>query len=160
MRKDHPGAQKRRGSDRTNGARTSHGGQRRQQGPSPGTSLPERVTFFASLLVVVGLFAFVSYQQVAGQQRPAIVEVQPLVDEVRQEAEAYYLPVRLKNQGDMAAEDVHVRLVLAAPQGEREIGELVIPFLPGRATARGTVVFRTTPTWSNLRVDGLSFLEP
>jgi uncharacterized protein (TIGR02588 family) len=108
------------------------------------------------MLTVAGLLG---YQHVVDGTRPAVVEVEPRLADVRREAEVYYLPVEVINRGDLTAGDVRVRLRLAS-EASQEFADLLIPLLAGGATAHGTAVFRADPSAGRLAVDSLSFPQP
>jgi uncharacterized protein (TIGR02588 family) len=131
-----------------------------EQGSRPNRTAAEWTTFAVSLAILLGLAGLLTYQQLAGGARPATIVVSPRLEALRREADAHYLPVEIANRGDTTVQDVRVRLSLTSEGRQPESAELLITFLAGGETARGTVVFREDPTRANLSIDGVSYLDP
>ena len=129
-------------------------------GNGPPRLVAQRVTFGISLLIVVGVVALIAYQQVAGGNRPAAIDVQWQLQDVRQEAGAYYVPVEVTNRGDATAEDVRIRPAFSAGGDRRDLAEIVIPFLAGGETVRGTIALPEDPARGTLTVTSTSFVRP
>jgi uncharacterized protein (TIGR02588 family) len=89
-----------------------------------------------------------------------VLEVTPRLDAVWREAVFSYLPVEVANLGDLTAEDILVRLLLASDDGEQESAEFTIRFLAGGASEEGVVVFRGDPVRGRLTIEGLSYVKP
>ncbi len=128
--------------------------------PRPARSIAQRVTLGISLLIVVGVVALIAYQQVAGGNRPPTIDVQWQLQNVRQEAGVYYVPVEVTNRGDATAEDVRIRPAFTAGGDRRELAELVIPFLAGGETVEGTIALPEDPARGTLTVTSISFMRP
>jgi uncharacterized protein (TIGR02588 family) len=123
-------------------------------------SLAEWITLSLSIAILLALAGLVTYEQVTSGEEPALIEVQPRLDDMRREQEAYYLPVTVTNQGDDTAEAVQVRLALILPDGQRSIGQFQVDFLAGGASEEATVVFPVDPAGGTLAVESISFLNP
>jgi uncharacterized protein (TIGR02588 family) len=119
--------------------------------PQPrGRSRAEWVSLGISLLIVAVLVGILTVDQLRGPGREPRLTATVRREEVRQEGEAYYLPVEVTNGGDQAARDVRVRITLGPPAGgagagEAEVSELQLDFVPGGGRAGGAAVFRQDP---------------
>lgn len=122
-------------------------------------TLAEWVTLGISLTIMLALVGLITYEYFGRGNRPAVIEVRPQLDELRQEAGAYYLPVEVTNEGDQTAASVWVELTLVAPDNGQESARLHVEFLAGGATEEGVVVFRQNPAEGRLE-DRVSFLKP
>jgi uncharacterized protein (TIGR02588 family) len=123
----------------------------RRSGPR-GRSRAEWTSLGISLAIVAVLVAILTVDQLQGPGREPRLTATVRQEEVRQEGEAYYLPVEVTNRGDLAARDVRVLVTLGAPLaaggaggGEAEVAELQLDFVPGGGRAGGTAVFRQDP---------------
>jgi uncharacterized protein (TIGR02588 family) len=101
---------------------------------------------------VAVLVGILTVDQLRGPGREPRLTATVRQEEVRQEGEAYYLPVEVTNRGDLAARDVRVLVTLGAPLGaggagggEAEVAELQLDFVPGGGRVGGTAVFRQDP---------------
>ena len=98
--------------------------------------------FAVSLLLVVGVFAYLVYDAATLGDRPPSIEVQLGAPEQR--ADAYAVPVSVTNQGDQTAEGVIVEVVLERG-AEQEQAQFEIAFVPRGSTRNGWVTFQTDP---------------
>ena len=128
--------------------------------PGPQRLIAQRVTLGISLLIVAGVVALIAYQQVAGGNRPPAIDVQWQLQNVRQEAGIYYVPVEVTNRGDATAEDLRIRPAFSASGDRRDLAELVIPFLAGGETVEGTIALPEDPARGTLTVTSISFMHP
>jgi len=104
------------------------------------------------------LVAGVLYVQVARGDRLPAIDVTVSLDEVRADGERFYLPVKIENTGDQAAEAV--RVVVLQRVGERDLEhELLIDYLAGRGSADATAVLTRDPRQAEVRVEVRSFLR-
>ena len=115
----------------------------KQQGESGG--LPEWITFFAGLIVVLLTTILLTYLHFAGDQGPPEIRIEPLVDEVRAAEEGYYLPVAVHNAGGETAEDVQVEVTLDLPDGAPETITFTLRFLLPSETGEVTLLFSGDP---------------
>ena len=123
-----------------------------------GRHVAEVVTLVVSIAVVALLVAGVLYVQVARGDRLPAIDVTVSLDEVRADGERFYLPVKIENTGDQAAEAV--RVVVVQRVGERELEhELLIDYLAGRGSADATAVLTRDPRQAEVRVEVRSFLR-
>ena len=123
-----------------------------------GRHVAEVVTLVLSIAVVALLVAGVLYVQVARGDRLPAIDVTVSLDEVRADGERFYLPVKIENTGDQAAEAV--RVVVLQRVGERELEhELLIDYLAGGGTADATAVLMEDPRRAGIRLEVRSFLR-
>lgn len=109
------------------------------------------------LIVVVGLVIF---EYVSHGSRPAVIVVEPQPRAVRQEGDAFYLPVEISNRGDLTVEDIQVQISLSSSRGQHHLARLSLKLLAGGDTEQGVVVFPADPRQGDLTVDSISFFEP
>ncbi len=150
----------RREGGKDGGSGSGHGGGQVEQPPSSGRTVAEWTTFAISAAIIAAVVGLLLYQQLAGGDRPATIVVSPRLDALRQEADAYYVPIDVANRGDKTAEAVRLRVTLDAGGSAPEIAELLIDLLAGGATAHSVAVFRADPRRGTLAVGGVSYLEP
>jgi uncharacterized protein (TIGR02588 family) len=135
-------------------------GHQRKGDRSTGRSIAEWTTLGFSAAVVLVLVGLVSYELFTSGVRPPVIEARPLVGEVRQAGDAYYLPVEVTNRGERTAEDVKVRVCLTSDEGRRESSQFSTGFLAGGDTEQEVVVFQGNPSRGDVGVDVLSFRKP
>ena len=122
-------------------------------------TLAEWVTLSISLTIVLLLVGLITYEYFGRGNRPAVIEVRPRLESVRQAAGAYYLPVEITDQGDQTAGGLWVEVTLDSGEDGRESARLHVEFLDGGITEEGVVVFRQNPAEGRL-VHTVSFLKP
>ncbi|HEX8599466.1 MAG TPA: hypothetical protein VF952_13225 [Chloroflexia bacterium] len=110
----------------------------------------EWVSLLVSLAIVLALVGGLIYQVFARGSRPPIIEVKPLMEEVRQEGDSYYLSLDITNNGDRTAENVEVMLSLDTGQGDPETMQFQVQFLDGGETENQTVIFQNNPAEGEL----------
>jgi uncharacterized protein (TIGR02588 family) len=126
---------------------------------SPRTSA-EWVTLGVSVAIVLAVVGALTWLYLTGASGAPVIEVEPLMADIRQERDAWYLPVVVRNSGGDTAEDVRVTLSLTTAEGDTEEAELTVAFLAGQSSARGVVAFRSDPSQGDLSVDVISYLQP
>jgi uncharacterized protein (TIGR02588 family) len=119
----------------------------------------EWVTLGVSLVVLLGLVGLVLFVSLTRGDRPSTIKVEPMLSEVRQSEDAYYLPVNITNDGDMAVGDVEVELSLASEGSEPETIAFTVLFLAGGETSQEIVVFSKDPSKGELS-QVVGFHEP
>ncbi|RYZ39432.1 MAG: hypothetical protein EOO71_20120 [Myxococcaceae bacterium] len=73
-------------------------------------------------------------------------------------ASEWRVPVTVENHGDMAAEEVHVRVSLRG-QGAEE-AEFVLAYVPRHSKREGWVAFREQPSPSGMEARAVGFATP
>lgn len=119
----------------------------------------EWVTFGVSLVLLSGLVGLVIFVSLTRGDRPSTIKVEPVLNEVRQSEDAYYLPINITNDGDMAVGDVEVALSLASEGSEPETIAFTVLFLAGGESAQEIVVFSQDPSKGELS-QVVGFHEP
>lgn len=109
-------------------------------------STAEWVTLSASVLIVLTLAALVLYQQFTQGTAPPVIEVQPRLQELRQEGGAFYLPVEITNKGEVTAEDIEVQLTLQTKDKEPETIQFQVKLLAGGESDTQTAIFQNDPS--------------
>ena len=147
--------QAKNGNDRNDGKQSGGQGRGQGKGASGGEEKEERTTaewvsLFISVAIVLALVGGLFYQVFAGGNRPPSIEVKPLMEEVRQEGDSYYLSLDITNNGDRTAENVEVMLSLDMGEGDPETMQFQVQFLDGGETENQTVIFRNDPTKGEL----------
>jgi uncharacterized protein (TIGR02588 family) len=111
----------------------------------------------AILLTIVGAITWLSFR---GPERLPVIIVEPNMEQVREDASGWYLPVLIRNEGDSAVEDAMVQAELDTGSGQPEIAEITIGFLDGGEEVAGTFVFREDPSRGELTTGATSYKEP
>ena len=127
---------------------------------SHGRTVAEWTTLGISLAIVLGVAGLVTYLYLAGVDRPPVIEATAGLIELRQEGDAYYLPVTIENTGEQTAADVRVEAELVLPDGSSETAEIEVTFLAGGATSEGTAVFSSDPAEGEVTVRAVSYKVP
>lgn len=130
------------GSDRNKGA---SGDEEKQE-----RTTAEWVSLFISVAIVLALVGGLVYQIFAGGNRPPTIEVKPLMEEIRQEGDSYYLSLDITNSGDRTAENVEVMLSLDSGEDDPETMQFQVQFLDGGETENQTVIFKNNPAEGEL----------
>ena len=123
-------------------------------------SAAEWTTLAISISIILGLVILVTYVSVTGGNEPPIIEMRPLLAEVRHAGNSYYLPVAVTNRGGRTAEQVLVQVELTGGDESSETSEFTFDFLASGETADGTAVFATDPSTGGLMVDVASYQAP
>lgn len=140
------------------------GGQQSSQGSqggqdSQGTGVPEWVTFFLGLAVILAITGLLTYFHFTSEKGPPEIRVIPLTAAVRQGPAGYFLPIDVRNDGGETAADVLVQMTLEPPEGKPETVTFTMRFLAGGKTEQATVLFDTDPEAGRLS-STVSFQDP
>jgi uncharacterized protein (TIGR02588 family) len=119
----------------------------------------EWVTLGVSLVVLLGLVGLVVFVSLTRGDKPSTIKIEPVLNEVRQSEDAYYLPINITNDGDMAVGDVEVELSLASEGSEPETIAFTVLFLAGGETSQEIVAFSNDPSKGELS-QVVGFHEP
>lgn len=122
-----------------------HSGEQTERTRDQGRSIAEWTTLAISLAIVLGVVGLILAFSVTDRSKPPAIVVEPKLDQVRQAADGYYLPVVIRNEGGRTVEDALVEVELALDDAEPETAELTVVFLAGGVDAEGTVVFTGRP---------------
>lgn len=118
--------------------------------------VPEVITLILSIGIVAALVGGVAFVQLSSGDRPPVISAGASLDEVRRVAGGFLLEVEVRNDGDRAAEAIRLVVVQEA-EGRTTEHEIVIDFLSGGGVARATVVLRSDPHRSTVRVEIRSY---
>ncbi|MGA7729682.1 MAG: TIGR02588 family protein [Chloroflexia bacterium] len=121
-----------------------------QAGEKKGRSAAEWTTLIASVAVVLALAGLVVFDYFTRGTQPPVIEVTPIMEEVRIEGDSFYLPVEIANRGAVTAEAVAIELTLKGSDGSEETAGFMVDFLAGGETHHQTVVFGTDPRQGEL----------
>lgn len=127
-------------------------------------STAEWITFGVSLVIVLAFFGTLVTQALLTGREPARILVEPRLAEVRGVEGQYYLPIQIQNEGDQAAADVWIEVVLESTDDtdapRRETALVHLDFLPGHGSEAGTVVFEADPRRGEVSTGGIGYLKP
>ena len=125
-----------------------------------GRSTAEWTTLGISITVVLGILGLITYLYVSGGGEPPSIMVETKIRELRSEANGYYLPVEVVNEGDRTAEEVRVEAELDTGTGQPETAEITVTFLAGGERVTGTFIFSEDPSAGDLTVQAVSYKDP
>lgn len=125
-----------------------------------GRTVAEWTTLGVSVAILVLVFGAIAWLWVEADSEPTTIEVAPVLDAVRKEGDAWYLPVEVTNRGERTAEEIIVEAELATGDAEPETAEITFGFLASGETVRGTVIFSSDPATGDLTIRPTSFKEP
>lgn len=139
-----------------------NGGSDSQTSPSgdKDRSVAEWTTLGISIAILIFILGLTTYLYVRGDEQPAIILVEPQMQELRQDSGGYYLPVIVRNEGDPTVEEVHIEAELDAGTGEPETAQFMIHFLAGGEQLEVTFIFQHDPAEGELTTRATSFQEP
>lgn len=126
---------------------------------SQGTGVPEWITFFLGLAVILTITGLLTYFRFTSEEGPPEIRVIPLTAAVRQGPAGYSLPVDVRNDGGETAADVLVQMTLEPTEGKLETVSFTMRFLAGGKTEQATVLFDTDPEAGRLS-STVSFQDP
>ncbi|HEY0077304.1 MAG TPA: hypothetical protein VGB73_01570 [Pyrinomonadaceae bacterium] len=114
--------------------------------------------FAVGLVLVLFTLGYLAYVGATMGDEPPNIEVRLGTPERR--PHNFIVPVALVNHGDQTAESVTVEVVLESEGQQKERGELVVAFLPRRATHEGWVAFNQDPRTGELKARVLGYGKP
>ncbi|MGH9838486.1 MAG: hypothetical protein ACREEM_06865 [Blastocatellia bacterium] len=115
----------------------------------------EWVSLLISLLLLAGVVGTVVALWLNPSGNPARFRVD--CGAIRNEADRYYLPITVANEGDATAAQVTVEGRLRGDGGE-EIAATTFDFIPARSRARGVLIFKGDPATAEILV--VSYQQP
>lgn len=114
------------------GGAGDHGGDE-QERDYLGRTIAEWVTLGLSAAIVAGLAGYMLYHALRSDAPYVPAEVRPLMDQVSQEGDTYFLPVEIHNNGRRTLRDFTAELTYRTPDGSRQTREIKLDFLAERA---------------------------
>lgn len=122
-------------------------------------NLLEWTVFGVGATLVLGTAAYLAYDAIAVEQSPPSLQV--WLGDSYDAPEGFAVPVVVENLGSKAAQSVRVRVETKSENREPQRAELVLEYVPGHASRRGTAVFSGRPVPSSQIVAiPVSFEEP
>ena len=125
-----------------------------------GRTAAEWGSLAVSLAILCAVLALVIHEHATRGQEPPAFEVRFELDKTREASGGYFLPVEVRNSGDVTAEDARLEVTLTPAQGPPETADAELRFLAGGEAQRVTVVFQTDPRRGRLVGRIVSFVEP
>jgi uncharacterized protein (TIGR02588 family) len=117
----------------------------------------ETIVLTASALLVAGSIGLLAWQG-AREERPAQLTVR--VDSVVSRGGPYHLHVTVRNAGDATAAAAQLRVRLLRDTAVIEESEAVVEWVPGRSSARATLMFEEDPRAGDVYARVVGFTEP
>jgi len=122
------------------------------------TPLLEWIVGGLGAVLVGGAIAFLVYHSVTRDQAPPDVRV--VAERVLDLPNGYLVQFRASNQGDSAAAQLTIEGELAGPDGETEVSEAVLDYLPPRSDREGGLVFSRDPRAGQLSLRAKGYARP
>lgn len=145
--------------DQIEGNEGNSGGMQTEHHSDEARAIAERVTVGLSAGLILLVAGLVVYSHLLAGSEPASIQVNPVFEELREEAGSYYLPVGIENTGDRTAQDVRVEVSIPSATAGREIAEISVQFLAGGETIEAVAVFQHAPTQQDLSTNIVSYLR-
>ncbi len=120
-------------------------------------SLPERVTLFLSVAVVLGLIGYIGWHGLFVAKGPPMIEPRVLVKKAVERGGQWLVPIEVKNLSDLPLEEVNVAVEMMTREGEKTEITLTSPYLPERGSEEMIVVSELPPAQAKLRATVESF---
>jgi uncharacterized protein (TIGR02588 family) len=118
----------------------------------------EWTVFGTSLAIILAVAGLLVYQIVTGGgERPALLAA--TIGAPLETADGYALPIDVRNEGDVTAEDVRIQATLN-DSGTSQISEAVVPYVPYHAQRRVWVTFSRDPRAGTVTVRVSGYREP
>ena len=117
----------------------------------------EWTVFGVSLVLILGVTGLLLWQHVTGSNHPPAIVIH--AGEPVETAGGFAVPIDVRNDGDLTAEDVLVEATLVWPGG-MERGEAVLTLIPYRSARRAWIVFSRDPRTAALQTRVLGYREP
>ena len=115
----------------------------------------EWVSLSISIALLAGVVGLVIALWLSPSHEPARFRVDR--GTIRNEANDYYLPITVTNEGDATGAQVTVEGKLKSGDNE-ETPALTFDFIPAHSSAEGVLVFKTDPASADVRV--VSYQKP
>ncbi len=118
-------------------------------------SVPERVTFWVSVFLVLSLFGFLAFRAVrdgqGGEKLPKITAVVETNKAKRMDATHWLVPVSVRNTGELAVEEMLMRVTYRTKNGEQD-ADISFAYLAGGAQGDALIVTDLPPQEAKVRV--------
>ena len=115
----------------------------------------EWVSLIISIAVLAGVVGVVIALWLSPSNEPARFRIDRKA--IRNEADLYYLPITVTNEGDATGAQVTVEGRLGA-SGDEQTSATTFDFIPAHSSVEGVLIFNTEPTSAELRI--VSYQQP
>jgi uncharacterized protein (TIGR02588 family) len=138
-------------SDKEDNKSKAEGQEENEEGKQKeGRTGAEWVTLSISILIIAALVGLLTYLYFTQGTKSPVIQIEAKLEEVKQEGDAYYLPLTITNMGEKTAQDVEIQVSLASGEGDPESVGFTILFLAGNESDYETAVFSNDPAEGEL----------
>ena len=120
-------------------------------------SLPEQVTLFLSLAIVLGLIGYIGWHGLFVAKGLPRAEARVLSEKAREQGGQWLVPVEVRNLSDLPLEEVNVNVRMTTAGGERKEITVTSPYLPERGSDEIIVISELPPAKANPQATVESF---
>ena len=113
--------------------------------------------FGLSVVIILAVVSVLAFEAITGADSPPQLTIS-LGDVVAQPA-GYSIPLTVENTGGTTAENINLELTLQT-DGEEEIGECQIAFVPRQSSGECWAMLSTDPEGGELKARVLGFEQP
>ena len=120
-------------------------GRRQGDGQERRQSLPEKVTLFISLAIVLVLIGYIGWHGLFVAKGTPMIEPRVRREAAKRQGGQWVIPVEVRNLSDLPLEDIQVKVEITTPEGARTDMDLSFPYLAERATETARIVTALEP---------------
>jgi uncharacterized protein (TIGR02588 family) len=131
---------------------------RKKRQHTHGNPVSERVAAAVGLVLLVGAVGYIIYDAWRSDQSPPAFVVS--IESVEPVASGYRVQFRAQNVGATAAKGVTIEARSASSRDTAEVSHTTLDYLPGGATRRGALFFRSEVRAQTLLIRALGYEEP
>lgn len=123
-------------------------------------SIAEWSTLAVSAAILVGIVGLITWLAFRGDELPPTIIVEASIQDTRQDESGYYVPITIRNDGDVTVADAIIQGELDTGSGQPQSAEVTVSFLAAHEEVAATLVFRDDPSTGELTTGVTSFREP
>lgn len=120
----------------------------------------EGVVFISSCVLVALVLGYLAVDAWTTGSGPPDLVVQVGTPVAAANAQEWRVPVTVRNHGDSAAEEVHVRVSLRGGREPKQVAEFVLAYVPRHSRREAWVAFREDPTPTGVEAYTVGFATP
>ncbi|NOJ96479.1 hypothetical protein HMI51_26515 [Corallococcus coralloides] len=120
----------------------------------------EGVVLIVSCVLVALVMGYLAVDAWTTGSGPPDLTVQVGAPVAAANAKEWRVPVTVKNHGDSAAEEVHVRVSLRGGREPKEVAEFVLAYVPRHSQREAWVAFRQEPPPEGVEAHAVGFATP
>lgn len=120
----------------------------------------ERITLSISVVILLSILAVAIWSNMQTGQDPPDIVVEADIENVRETDSGFYVPITIKNNGGMTAQDAVIAGELDLGDGEPETAEITIAYLAGGEEEAAELIFSAHPNDGDFSVVPISYLQP